>query len=67
MKKHGKKVMACGLAAAMLLGTGGALAAQSQVQGDRNCDVKVTVDGKKVELKDVKGNPVDPIIVYRTT
>lgn len=67
MKKQGQKLMACGLAAAMLLGTGSALAAQSQVQAARDSSVKVTVDGKKVELKDVKGNPVDPIIVDGTT
>ena len=65
-QNHGKRVLACGLAAALLLGAGSALAAQ-QVQGTQDSSVKVTVDGRPVTMRDVNGNPVEPIIVNGTT
>ena len=63
---YGKRVLACGLVAALALGAGGALAAQ-QVQGTQDPGVKVTVNGKQVSMKDANGNPVEPIIVNGTT
>lgn len=64
-QNHGKRVLACGLAAAMMLSTGSAMAAQ--VQGVEDPNFKVTIDGKDVTFQDVNGKPVSPIIVDGTT
>ena len=66
MKRQLKQALAGSLTLAMVLGaSGGALAAQ--VQGTQAPGVSVTVDGKPVDLKDVNGNPVQPVIIDGTT
>lgn len=66
MKRQLKQALAGTLTLTMMLGaSGGALAAQ--VQGTQDPGVSVTVDGKPVDLKDVNGNPVEPVIIDGTT
>lgn len=66
MKRQLKQTLAGTLTLAMMLGaSGGALAAQ--VQGTQAPGVSVTVDGKPVDMKDVNGNPVQPVIIDSTT
>lgn len=69
MKKRAKKLMALVLSLALvlgLIGTASATVGKQTKELDYN-NITVTLNGKQVELKDAKGNAVEPFAIDGTT